>query len=122
MSDRPATQARLLRTEREAAAIVGCSQNTLKGHVRSGALRHVAIGNGVVKRGVGRRSAMSDSEIIFSDALAARLGVPEETVLEIARLKPVPFMISSASPRRLCIAAEHLPIWKAAIDAECCET
>jgi hypothetical protein len=66
MSDRPATQARLLRTEREAAAIVGCSQNTLKGHVRSGALRHVAIGNGVVKNHEKKATVASEQQRLSS--------------------------------------------------------
>jgi hypothetical protein len=35
-----------LRTEREAAAKLGCSVKTLKGHVASGALAYVSIGRG----------------------------------------------------------------------------
>jgi hypothetical protein len=35
-----------LRPEREAAAKLGCSVKTIRGHVKSGALRYVVIGHG----------------------------------------------------------------------------
>jgi hypothetical protein len=60
--------------------------------------------------------------VIFADELASRLGVSIDTVHELARLGRLPFAVSSASPRRLCIDASHLNLWKAAVEADCCST
>jgi excisionase family DNA binding protein len=65
---------------------------------------------------------MKDSAVIFSDELASRLGVSERTVHELARLGRLPFAVSSATPRRLCIDASHFNLWKEAAATACCET
>ncbi len=62
--------------------------------------------------------ARAMGEIIFAEDLARQLGISEAEVYEIARLRPVPYIVSSASPKRLAIDAAHLSIWKAAVDAE----
>jgi len=65
---------------------------------------------------------MPDSAVIFSDELAARLGVTEAEIHELARLGRLPFAVSSSSPRRVVIQAAHYPLWKAAVEADCCDT
>jgi len=65
---------------------------------------------------------MKDSAVIFADELASRLGVSEDIVLELARLGHLPFAVSSASPRRLCIDASHFNLWKDAVNTACCGT
>jgi len=65
---------------------------------------------------------MSDSAIIFAPELAAKLGVSQDVIYELARCARLPFAVSSASPRQLCIDASHLHLWKAAVSTACCET
>jgi hypothetical protein len=63
---------------------------------------------------------MSDDGIIFADDLARMLGVSEGTILELAR-SGLPFAVSSEAPRRVVIDAAHLSMWKAAVNAGCCD-
>jgi hypothetical protein len=67
---------------------------------------------------------MSNSAIMFAPELAAKLGVSQETIYELARVSApaLPFAITSASPRTLCVERGHLPLWEAAVKNGCCET
>ena len=54
-------------------------------------------------------------KLIFQDDLARALSVDEDAILELARTRPLPFAVSTATPRRLFIAASDLQIWQAAV-------
>jgi hypothetical protein len=52
--------------------------------------------------------------LIFANDLARTLELSEEEVFELARTRRLPFAVTSASPRRLVIAASDLPAWRRA--------
>jgi hypothetical protein len=60
--------------------------------------------------------------MIFEDELASRLDTTVDGIYDLARLGRLPFVVSSASPRRLAIAAEHLGLWRDAARTAGCNT
>jgi hypothetical protein len=55
---------------------------------------------------------MKAAEILFAAELSRILEISEDEIFELARTKQLPFAISSAHPRRLCISKSDLGAWK----------
>jgi hypothetical protein len=55
------------------------------------------------------------SKYIMADQLAAMLGIDEEAVYEMARLRSLPFLVTTKSPRTLAIAERDFNQWRLAV-------
>lgn len=53
-------------------------------------------------------------KLLFADELARYLSLSEDEIHRLARECKLPFAVSTGQPRRLFIAADELPMWRAA--------